>query len=137
MNASLVMQDFETDSYWAIMRGESIAGEFKGTKLKELPFGKKAMWKDWVKEHPNTVVLSVNGREDGPDGYQRYFSSPKQIAAISQPQFVLADSANIADDSWVLGVVIDGQARAYSLNLLNSHEVVNDRIGNTAFAAVW
>ena len=60
-----------------------------------------------------------------------------QIAAISQPHFVAADSANIADDSWVLGVVIDGQARAYSLNLLNSHEVVNDRIGNTAFAAVW
>ena len=60
-----------------------------------------------------------------------------QIAAISQPQFVSGDSANIADDSWVLGVVIDGQARAYSLNLLNSHEVVNDRIGNTAFAAVW
>ncbi len=60
-----------------------------------------------------------------------------QIAAISQPQFVSGDSANIADDSWVLGVVIDGQARAYSLNLLNSHEVVNDRIGDTAFAAVW
>ncbi len=77
MNASLVMQDFETDSYWAIMRGESIAGEFKGTKLRELPFGKKAMWKDWVKEHPNTVVLSVNGQEDGRDDYQRYFSSPE------------------------------------------------------------
>ncbi len=60
-----------------------------------------------------------------------------QIAAISQPQFVPGDSANIADDSWVLGVVIDGQARAYSLNLLNSYEVVNDRIGNIAFAAVW
>ncbi len=60
-----------------------------------------------------------------------------RIAAISQPQFVPGESANIAGDSWVLGVVIDGQARAYSLNLLNSHEVVNDRIGNIAFAAVW
>ena len=59
------------------------------------------------------------------------------IAAITQPQFVSTSEANIADDSWVLGVVIDGQARAYSLNLLNSHEVVNDRIGNIAFAAVW
>ncbi len=60
-----------------------------------------------------------------------------RIAAITQPQFVSTSEANIADDSWVLGVVIDGQARAYSLNLLNSHEVVNDRIGNIAFAAVW
>jgi carotenoid cleavage dioxygenase-like enzyme len=60
-----------------------------------------------------------------------------QIAAITQPQFVPAHKAKIADDSWVLGVVIDGQARAYSLNLLNSHEVVNDQIGEQAFAAVW
>jgi hypothetical protein len=37
----------------------------------------------------------------------------------------------------VLGVVIDGQARAFSLNLLNHHEVVNDQIGQTPYAAVW
>jgi len=34
-------------------------------------------------------------------------------------------------------VEIDGQARAYSLNLLNRHEVVNDQIGGKSFAAVW
>lgn len=60
-----------------------------------------------------------------------------RIAAVTNPQFVTAKQANIADNSWVLGVEIDGQARAYSLNLLNSHEVVNDQIGETAFAAVW
>ncbi len=60
-----------------------------------------------------------------------------QIAAIFEPEFVPAAEADIADDAWVLGVVIDGQARAYSLNLLNSHEVVNDAIGGRSFAAVW
>ena len=59
------------------------------------------------------------------------------IAAVTNPKFVPADEAEIADDSWILGVVVDGQARAYSLNLLNSHEVVNDQIGDTKFAAVW
>ena len=34
-------------------------------------------------------------------------------------------------------ILIDGQARAYSLNLLNRHEIVNDRIGDKTFAAVW
>ena len=48
-----------------------------------------------------------------------------------------ATEADIRDDAWVLGVVIDGQARAYSLDLLNAHEVVNDSIGETNFAAVW
>ena len=60
-----------------------------------------------------------------------------RIAAIAQPEFVPAAQAEIFPDSWVLGVVIDGQARAYSLHLLNSHEVVNDQIGQTAFSAVW
>ncbi len=74
--------------------------------------------------------------EDLPKGFEQIIPRGR-IAAISQPHFVAVGSANIADDTWVLGVVIDGQARAYSLNLLNSHEVVNDRIGNIAFAAVW
>lgn len=59
------------------------------------------------------------------------------IAAITHPQFVPAQKADVDKDSWILGVVIDGQARAYSLNLLNRHEVVNDQIGSKAFAAVW
>jgi hypothetical protein len=33
--------------------------------------------------------------------------------------------------------VIEGEAHAYSLNLLNHHEVVNDRFGDTPVAAVW
>jgi carotenoid cleavage dioxygenase-like enzyme len=60
-----------------------------------------------------------------------------QIAAIVDPQFVPAADAKISDDAWVLGVEIDGQAHAYSLNLLNRHEVVNDKIGDSSFAAVW
>lgn len=60
-----------------------------------------------------------------------------RIAAITDPRFVSASEAEISDDAWVLGVEIDGQPRAYSLNLLNRHEVVNDRVGDTAFAAVW
>ncbi len=51
--------------------------------------------------------------------------------------FVAAAEAELPDDAWVLGVAVDGQAKAYSLNLLNRHEVVNDRIGETAYAAVW
>ena len=60
-----------------------------------------------------------------------------QIAAVFEPQFVRASEADIPDDAWVLGVVIEGEAKAYSLNLLNRHEVVNDRSGETNFAAVW
>ena len=77
MHSSLVMQDMETDTYWAIMSGEAIAGEMKGTMLRELPIGEKMRWRDWVDKHPNTQVLSVSGREDVPHNpYDSYFSSP-------------------------------------------------------------
>ncbi len=60
-----------------------------------------------------------------------------RIASVDAPEFVAADEAQIPDDAWVLGVAVGGEARAYSLNLLNHHEVVNDRIGDQTFAAVW
>lgn len=82
------------------------------------------------------VALVFSQPKDLPKEYKQILPRG-QIAAITQPKFVPADKAEIADDSWVLGVVIDGQARAYSLNLLNGHEVVNDQIGEQAFAAVW
>jgi hypothetical protein len=60
-----------------------------------------------------------------------------EIAAITNPTYLPADQAQIDKNAWVLGVIINGQKRAYSLNLLNYHEVVNDKIGELAFATVW
>jgi Protein of unknown function (DUF3179) len=37
----------------------------------------------------------------------------------------------------VVGVVIDGVARAYPLHLLNWHEIINDQIGETPFAVTY
>lgn len=71
-----------------------------------------------------------------PEGVQQILPRGR-IPAVFDPAFVPAAEADVPDDAWVLGVVVDGEARAYSLNLLNRHEVVNDRAGDTAFAAVW
>jgi len=59
------------------------------------------------------------------------------IPAVFDPQFVTVDEADIPDDAWVLGVFMNGEARAYDLNLLNHHEIVNDVIGGTPVAPVW
>ena len=60
-----------------------------------------------------------------------------RLVAIDDPVFVSAEDSKLPDDAWILGVAMDGEAHAYSLNLLNRHEVVNDRIGEQPFAAVW
>ncbi len=81
-------------------------------------------------------VAGFAAAEELPEGVEQLLERGK-IAAIFNPEFVSAEEAAIGDDAWVLGVEIDGQARAYSLNLLNRHEVVNDKIGESSFAAVW
>jgi hypothetical protein len=75
-------------------------------------------------------------KSDLPDDFEQILPRGR-IAAITNPKYVSAAEAEISDSSWVLGVVIDGQARAFSLTLLNHHEVVNDTIGDTSYAAVW
>ncbi len=76
------------------------------------------------------------GDPELPEGYVQIIPRGS-IPAIDDPVYAPAAEATIRDDAWVLGVVIEGQARAYSLELLNGHEVVNDSIGNIDFAAVW
>lgn len=75
---SLVMMDKETDSYWSLMTSASLAGEYKGTHLQELPVGEKIQWKDWAAKHPDTLVLSVDGIEhEKINPYENYLNSEK------------------------------------------------------------
>jgi carotenoid cleavage dioxygenase-like enzyme len=74
--------------------------------------------------------------EDRPEGFEQILKRGN-IGAINDPVYVAAADARIPDDAWVLGFVIDDRAFAYSVNLLNAHEVVNDEVGGQPFAAVW
>lgn len=60
-----------------------------------------------------------------------------RIPAINAPVFVPAVSAKIDERSWVIGVSDGVTSKAYSINLLNSHEVVNDTIGGRPIATTW
>lgn len=61
------------------------------------------------------------------------------IRAIDNPQFLTPDEANneYAPDELILGVEFNGDARAYSVNFLSRHEIVNDTVGNVKIAVTW
>ena len=60
------------------------------------------------------------------------------IPAIDSPSFVSAGEVDyLLDDDLVMGVDLHGEARAYPIRILMHHEVVNDRIGDTAFAITY
>ena len=128
MDASLIMRDRETDSWWSIMTSDSIGGPLDGADLEELPYSEKATWGEWKAKHPDTVILSVNGVEHELNNpYDNYLESEGTFRDLE-----------ISDKRLrILGIAINGEAKAYSLNLLNRHEVVNDRFADLPVAAVW
>ncbi len=60
------------------------------------------------------------------------------IPSIDQPRFVAADEADfISAADVVMGIEIDGDARAYPISILNFHEIVNDEIGGRPVAITY
>lgn len=59
------------------------------------------------------------------------------IPAILQPTFVPASQARVAPEAAMIGVVLQGDARAYAAWLLHAHEIVNDVVGGEPLATTW
>ena len=60
------------------------------------------------------------------------------IPSLEDPKFVTADDAGyLKDRDRVLGISINGVARAYPIRILNYHEIVNDVIGGTAVVITY
>lgn len=59
------------------------------------------------------------------------------IPAIDDPEFLPASQSNYAPNELVIGVAIDGEARAYSIPYLSRHEIVNDSFGDTHISVTW
>ncbi len=59
------------------------------------------------------------------------------IAPIYTPRFVAAAQARLRSDELVLGVEINGEAKAYPITVLNSREMVSDTAGGVPILATW
>jgi hypothetical protein len=61
------------------------------------------------------------------------------IPAIDNPEFIIAEEADSLyfPDERVIGVIFDGDARAYSIPLLSSYEIINDTVGGQKIAVTW
>ncbi|UCG24069.1 MAG: DUF3179 domain-containing protein, partial [Chloroflexota bacterium] len=61
------------------------------------------------------------------------------IEAIDDPQFQTVDEVDpdMEPDERLIGVSINGDVRAYPINILSSHEIVNDIVGGEPIAVTW
>ena len=75
--------------------------------------------------------------EDGQEYYIRQIIQTDGILPIYNPEFTTADRAELLPDELVMGVEINGDARAYSVGVLRAREMVNDEIGGTPVLVTW
>jgi len=61
------------------------------------------------------------------------------IPAILDPVFLTPEEAEpqMDPDEQVLGLSINGEHRAYLVNMLSRHEIVNDEVGGSPAAMTW
>lgn len=60
------------------------------------------------------------------------------IPSIDKPKFVAARSANfLKPGDRVIGITYNGESRAYPINILNWHEIVNDSIRGKAVSVTY
>jgi len=59
------------------------------------------------------------------------------IAPIYTPSFASADDAPMEESELIMGVAIDGQAKAYPVNVLRFREMVNDELAGWPILVTW
>jgi hypothetical protein len=64
---------------------------------------------------------------------------PDAIPAILDPILVSAELAarELNSDERIIGLIINGDARAYPVSVLSAHEIVNDVVGGEPVAITW
>lgn len=65
--------------------------------------------------------------------------APDAILPIYQPasMFIPWNESNINDQSYVMGLAINGEAKAYPVEVLNFREMVNDVVGGVPVLVTW
>ncbi len=80
-------------------------------------------------------------QQDDEEAFRPRVVIPRAFPPITK--FPVAQAAEagdrITDRELVLGVVVNGKARAYPINVLTGprREIINDTLGNQAIAATW
>ena len=86
------------------------------------------------------IGLSQIGSSEIIEGNKMYYILPLDaIPAIDDPKFVSVSKAEkfMNDDELVLGLLVNGDARAYSTWHLDKHEIVNDYVGGVHLSVTW
>ena len=107
--SDLLMYDHQTESLWSQVGMHAVAGPLTGKKLSPIVL-EHTTWGEWRTTHPSTVVLST--RTGSVRDYDR-----NPYAGYDESSELFFDTTHVDSryhpKEWVLGIEIDGAAKAY------------------------
>jgi len=106
MNNNLIMYDRETDTLWQQINGQAIIGPLTGQQLTMLRLD-TIEWKDWKKAHPQTLVLSSQGRSYDSYPYGDYKTSSRTLFPNT------SEDDRLHPKTITYGVMVNDATRAY------------------------
>lgn len=127
------MYDRETNTLWSQLTGKPIVGPLVGTdvKLDIFPVA-LTTWGEWLQEHPDTTVLSLETGYYTPSQYQRedddqsiyfeYRENPETVFPVWNRDDRLDTKAE------VLGLTVDDVSKAYPIAELQTIRILHDEV---------
>ena len=126
--SNVLLYDHQTESLWSQLKAQAISGDLVRQQLQPIASVRMG-WKKWKQEHPQTTVLSNQtgyNRDYAIDPYKGYY----QIGSLMFP--VGKVRLDLSAKDRVLGIAIDGVAKAYPLERLQkNHGILTDQVGQT------
>lgn len=130
-NQNFLMEDIETGSWWQQVTGEAISGPLRGKRLELVPWD-EVSFALWRGEHPGSLILERDPTYDGP-----YAPADWEERADQMPAPPIFDSgAPLPPRELVVGLEIDGLAKAYPITELAAQSPVVDRLGEVPILLV-
>jgi len=132
-NQNFIMRDEETGSWWQQVTGEAIQGPLKGQKLRpvlhdELTF---ALWKA---EQPQGRVLRPDERITKANEYATAdWEAQVQKLRVTTSHTV---DASLKPRTLIVGVALNGAAKAYPFDSLLKQSPIVDEVGGTPIVVV-
>ncbi len=125
-----MLEDATTKSWWRQVSGEAITGKLKGQKLPEV-FSTQTSLVEWLRLNPASLIMQAD-----PAFIKSYDSTMKFESGTSRSKLTGTDSLSWKDKSWVVGIKVGKERKAYDWNQLMKERIIHDKIENTSLVLI-
>jgi hypothetical protein len=117
-----MFEDATTKSWWRQVNGEAVAGPLLGQRLPEFPSTQLTLGM-FFNMYPFGEVMQAD-----PSSTDYYDTLARFETGKSRSELTGTDSVSWKDKSWVVGIEIGKNARAYDWNQLKSERIIHDNL---------